>query len=328
MKYCVHCGKELFDEAVMCPACKTEQPTMKKQKNIKLPKISSKVKDKTNTNKIKPILKLVVTSICCLVMIFASVVIGYQVMCSTYIVKNLPVWEQTFNGSKLTEDELNDLENDVERLDPYKFSVLNSYKLTELIVADFDTYQRLPMQVSYAKRVVRCYNSYTKKNSQSSYSIPQDILDDFVALGHTDFLVRVNIDPNANLSGTKKYLDMYDQMKPSAEKIRISVDYISPDTASNIEYRVKNENVFPINSFSASYGFSIMYIPLSSYSTVWWSNGVVDLSQNDTIMGGEEKTYNFTFNADDYNNTYHDFFYWEIQNSDVVVNGINDDGSM
>lgn len=303
MKNCINCGKELYDQAVICPSCKAEQIVPDSTPQPNKPKRERKKLGKKQIS----IIKLSFTSILCLALVGVSIYFGYNLYTFKYIERNLPVWENAINVDELlTSEQLEKLYDDITKYDSNLDDFSN--KAENILDKHYSLYD----DINSIKKFVNLNNEYTKKQNDHSYEISQETNEQFASLYNFYFVYCLS-DIKDKPEYIQKYYDLLAQMAPSEENIEIS--YTAPDKYTpELTYTVTNNNVFPIYGFTAEYEFELMSV--TEYSADFDSDEIIS-TKSEQINGFDSATYTVPFDIEDYCYSY--VFHWYISSHEMYL---------
>lgn len=347
MKKCINCSNELFDEAVICPKCKTEQPVTVP---IYLP--TEKVMNKSKKSKayIKAIIA-VLASLVVVILIAAVCLCGYQVKRAAYINAELDTWiadieKGDFNDIRESIDEYN-IEKIFENND-FLSSVWNTLfpdnmeSVTKLFCKDWNTYKDVYSLYGDLELINTCYESYQKwLDGEIDKASESDVLlYSVICIGES--LSEIS----GESSVTDENLCKYDWFEPYYEKLMQftpTADNVSGYVYAYDSYgsdsdcatvTIKNNNFFPIrvSDIQAEVNITLMMIPTYGNpdylrindEPIDLNNAVSNGDGDDIslIYGGESVSYEFDMNIED--RYYLSYISYILYDSSVVITQIDE----
>ena len=321
MKACINCGKILYDNAVICPKCKTAQPAVNQAaSNNPAPVTHSPVQIRAKKQFDKE--KLKKTFICIGIIIGVGIVavfslsIGSQIAAAKYIDKIYDSWADTINKTDISFEDFDVLEKEMDNAERIRdLNIFGRAPILFKLCKNYDWYRETNSNIYLLKTITICHEEYLKWLKDKSYKVS--------TLANKKMALLVRLDDSRfeeniyNEEYIGKYQQWLNEMKPSVSNVSISVS--GPQMYnSTVDYYVTNDSAFEIDGFSATYSFTIWYFGDSTN----FEQGTMELSNNDSIKPGEKKAYQETFNADDYYNSYSSYYAWQINSDNVELDSV------
>lgn len=342
MKKCINCGNELFDEAIMCPKCKTEQQIATQ---IYFPSETEVKKRKIHKGYIKAVIA-VLSSLIAVIIIVAVCLCGYQIKRATYIDSQLSTWIEDiekgdFDDIRETIDKYN-MEKNLESKE-FLSSVWktlfpdNMESVTKLFCKEWDTYNDINNLYNQLKLIDECYEPYKNwtngeidKASSEWAMASYSLLNTSISIAEVMGNITVMDESLCKYDWFKPYYDKLMEFMPTAENVSGSVyaydSYSSYADCATIT--IKNNNFYPIDvsDIEAEVNITLMMIPTYGNPDFLRINEPVKLdiqTSNDNgddtslIYGGESATYEFDMNIED--RYYSSYISYVLYDSSVSV---------
>lgn len=326
MKYCTNCGKELFDEAVMCPGCGTMQeaqtavvPTPNVQ--AQTPPVAPKPKKpkKKLSAKQKSTFKKVIISIVAIVVILFAALCVYQLVCGIYINNNLSAWDEKASSGALSQAEWTELIDEIDKLDDTLIVVCNPiHKITEIVCDNYDDYEFLDNWKDEFKSIDCCYAAYNLGKADENDLSAWNEISVLSGYKSTDF---EKVQSNTKYN---KYYQRFSELVPKEENISVSARLSIDD--KRLYITVQNDNMFPVTCIDIEYNFTLMFIGSGYYSSPDYARNSKYLSAK-KVPGNSTIKYDYEFNYDKYHNSYSSYIYCTLWDSTIRVTGFETFGA-
>lgn len=322
MKKCINCGNELFDEAVICPKCKTEQPVDGK---AGLPSSEIRVKNRKKHKAYLKVIIAVISFFIAVILIAALFLCGWQIKRADYIDNQLSTWitdieEGDFDTVRNSIDKYN-IEEEL-RDNEFLFSVWgtlfpdNMESVTKLFCKEWDTYKDIVNIYDDLEFVDICYDYYESwENGELDSALVNAAKSYYSTLKWLCLdagVLRAEDEGYGKYDWFKPYYDKAMEFMPTAENVSGSV-YVYDSFSSYSGYAeitLTNNNFYPIDisDIAAEVNITLMMIRTYGAPDYLRINEPLDLenlTENDSgngegIINGEESlSFDFDMNIEE-----------------------------